>query len=70
MFDSLMSSEFDLKKDIIRFGQRLAERQMVAGSDGNISARIDETQIVITPSGFAKGRLEIDDLVVVDMSGR
>ncbi len=70
MFDSLMSSEFDLKKDIIRFGQQLAEKQMVAGSDGNISARIDETQIVITPSGFAKGRLEIDDLVVVDMSGR
>jgi len=70
MFDSNMSLFFEIKSRIIETGQRLAERTMVAGSDGNISARLDMTQFIITPSGLPKGRLRREDLVVVDMDGK
>ncbi|MBN1212309.1 MAG: class II aldolase/adducin family protein [candidate division Zixibacteria bacterium] len=65
-----MSLFFEIKSRIVETGQRLAEREMVAGSDGNISARLDMTQFVITPSGLPKGRLRLEDLVVVDMDGK
>jgi len=69
MFGSNMSLDLDIKKQIIVIGQKLAKRGMVAGSDGNISARLDKTHIVITASGKAKGFLTVGDLVIVDMEG-
>lgn len=69
MFGSNMSLFFEIKSRIVETGQRLAEREMVAGSDGNISARLDKSRIVISPSGLPKGRMRREDLVVVDMEG-
>lgn len=47
----------------------LAERQMVAGTDGNISARCDHNRILITPTGCHLGDLIATDLVIVDLEG-
>jgi L-fuculose-phosphate aldolase len=70
MFALTMSLFFEIKSRIVETGQRLAERSMVAGSDGNISARLDMTQFVITPTGVPKGRMRREDLILVDMDGR
>ncbi len=40
-----------------------------AGSDGNLSARIEDSSILITPSGFSKGFLHPEQLLVVNLDG-
>lgn len=54
---------------IAEIGRRLYDKGMIAGMDGNISARFDGN-IIITPSGRCKGYLSADDLVVIDEHGR
>lgn len=59
-----------MKNEIIQTGRRLYERGMVAGTDGNISVRLDDDRIMVTPSGFPLGRLAPEDLVTVDINGK
>lgn len=54
---------------IVRVCRRLYERGLVAGPDGNISVRLANGTILVTPSGMSKVDVEPDDLVVVDLSG-
>jgi L-fuculose-phosphate aldolase len=54
---------------MVEVGRWLWERGLVAGTSGNLSARIGADRILATPAGRAKGRLEPSDLVVVDPSG-
>jgi L-fuculose-phosphate aldolase len=49
--------------------RRLAECQLIAGQDGNVSVRIADDRLLVTPAGFAKGSLEADDLVEVSPTG-
>jgi L-fuculose-phosphate aldolase len=65
-----MLAEIEYRQQIVEIGRRLAERQMVSGADGNISTRLPDGRILITPSGLAKGRLRPDDLVIVDPHGQ
>jgi len=58
-----------LKNELIETGRLLYEKGMLAGSDGNLSARIDENRLLITRSGVAKGRLGIDDFVELNIEG-
>jgi len=55
---------------IIAVGRLLSERQMLAGSGGNMSIRLDADRILITRSGVAKGRMTPNDIAVVDSEGR
>ena len=45
----------------------LYQRGYVVSNDGNVSVRIGEDQVLITPSGVSKGRLTPDMLVVCDL---
>jgi L-fuculose-phosphate aldolase len=56
--------------EIVRVCRRLYERGLIAGPDGNVSARLVDGSIVVTPSGMSKVDVSPDDLVVVDASGR
>ena len=58
-----------IKQDIIEVGRRLYEKGYVVSNDGNISSRISEDRIVITPSGLCKGTLSLEDLCICDMDG-
>lgn len=69
-FAVLMTSPFSVKNDLVQIGRRLSQSGFIAGTDGNISARLEEDRILITPSGLHKGRLTPDDLVVVDLDGK
>ena len=64
-----MTNIYSLKNDIIEVGRRIYARTYVASNDGNISARIDERKVLITPTGVSKGFMKPEDLVVLDMDG-
>lgn len=64
-----MSYEVNEAKDlVIKAGKELLESGLIARTWGNISARISETQFVITPSGKAYEGLTRDDIVIVNIS--
>lgn len=55
---------------ICRAGKALADRQLIAGREGNIALRLGADRVLVTPRGAAKGALGPDDLVEVDLDGR
>ncbi|MEK7775021.1 MAG: class II aldolase/adducin family protein, partial [Candidatus Zixiibacteriota bacterium] len=65
-----MPSPFTVKAEIVEVGRRLHQNGMIAGTDGNISVRLDDNRIMITPSGVSKGHMKADDMVIVDVNGR
>jgi len=65
----LQKNLYSLKREIVAIGRRVYERGYVASNDGNISARLDENRIVITPTGVSKGFMKAEEMVVLDMEG-
>ena len=63
-------TELVLREELCRAAQLLYQRGYVVGHDGNLSLRLGEDRILITPSGVSKGRLAPDMLVVCDLEGR
>lgn len=58
-------------RQIIEYGHELLARGLVAGTWGNISARITGTEwIAITPSGRDYRQLSAEDIVIVDRAGQ
>jgi len=55
-----------IRQQIIEGGLRLVKEGLVARTWGNISIRIDETHMLITPSGRAYEDLTPEDIVLVD----
>jgi L-fuculose-phosphate aldolase len=54
---------------ICQIGQRMAQQQLVAANDGNISCRLDGDRFLCTPSGVSKGQMTPEMLIVVDGHG-
>jgi len=65
-----MASEHQSRRDIVRFGGMLHACGFIAACDGNLSVRLDNNRILVTPTGMPKGRMQPSDLGVVDMAGR
>jgi L-fuculose-phosphate aldolase len=55
------ASETDLRLAIVECGRVSYERHLMTSNDGNISVRIEDGSVLITPSGISKGRLCADD---------
>jgi L-fuculose-phosphate aldolase len=56
--------------EIVRCCRALWERGIIAGADGNVSARTGPERVLVTPRGCLKNELGPDDLVEVDLDGR
>lgn len=52
------------------YGRRLHAQGLISGSDGNISARLPNGRLLVTPSGVPKAELAPRDMVIVDLDGR
>jgi L-fuculose-phosphate aldolase len=63
-------NETELRHEVLRIGRLLYEKNFVAATDGNISARMDNDSILVTPTGMSKGMLRPEDLLLVDADGR
>lgn len=48
---------------IVAYAKRLYERGLVAGASGNISVRLDDGSLVVTPTTLSLGSIGTDDLV-------
>lgn len=58
-----------LRLHICEIGRRLYERGFVAANDGNISVRLNENEILCTPTLISKGFMQPVDLCTVTPSG-
>ncbi len=56
-------------QDIVEICERLHARNMLAAADGNISVRISDDEILITPSGIAKGFMDAGQMAVINLKG-
>src|SRR5689334_10705007 len=59
------ASESRLRNAIVAAGRRLGARGLIAAGEGNLSIRVDDDLLLITPSGRRKDELSPGDLVVV-----
>ena len=57
----------EAKKLVVAAGKKLVESGLIARTWGNVSARISDTQFVITPSGRAYETLTPEEVVVVNI---
>lgn len=65
-----MSNEQELREQICIIGELMHRFGFVDGATaGNISARLDENHLLITPSGVWKGFLKPEQLLVIDLDG-
>lgn len=60
-------SEAALRKQLADIGRLSYDRRLTFGAGGNISVRLDEHNILITPSGTIKGLLSPEQMVRVDV---
>lgn len=65
-----MSIQTDLSREIISACQRIYNRNMLAAADGNVSVRLDDNRVMITPSGKAKAFIKPEDMAIVDLEGK
>jgi L-fuculose-phosphate aldolase len=62
-------SDASLRDDIVEIGRRLWLRGFVASNDGNISVRIADDRVLMTPTAVSKGFMTPDMMVITDMDG-
>lgn len=67
---SSSASEFELRAAIIETGRIAYQSGLMISNDGNISVRMPDGTILITPTGVCKGRINPEDLLVIDIDGR
>ena len=59
----------DHRELIAEFGRRMYQNGYVPGTDGNLSCRVAENTILITPTGVEKGYLRPEELILIDFEG-
>jgi ribulose-5-phosphate 4-epimerase/fuculose-1-phosphate aldolase len=56
-----------LIEQCITYARKAYDRQLVSGTGGNLSVRLDEDKMVITGSGISLGDTHEENLVIVDL---
>ena len=64
------TNEWALKQLIIEIGKRLWTRGYIASNDGNITVRLNEKEVLTTPTGVSKGFMTPDMIIKMDMDGK
>ena len=65
-----MTSERQHRQAIVQYGRQLHANGFVAATDGNLSVRLDERRLLVTPTCMSKGAMRASDMVIVDLQGR
>src|SRR6201990_3146483 len=65
-----MSSESQLRADIVEIGRRMYARGYTASNDGNISCRLGADRLLMTPKSVCKGFMTPDMMCITDLDGR
>jgi L-fuculose-phosphate aldolase len=56
-----------LRDGMVAAGRRLGQRGLIAAGEGNLSLRLPDGHLLVTPSGLRKDELAPGDLVIVDV---
>lgn len=56
------------REEILKYSKKLYNKNLVAGTSGNISCRIDDS-VFITPSGISYEEMTVEDIVEIDFLG-
>ncbi len=64
-----MMNEWQIRRDIVDIGKKIYDKNFVAATDGNISARLNGNRFLITASGSCLGELKPDELIFIDFEG-
>ena len=62
-------TESQLRADIVEVGRRMYARGYTASNDGNISARLDDRRLLMTPKSVCKGFMTPEMLCITDLEG-
>jgi len=65
-----MNTTLQIKQQLIDAAKRLYEKNYLAACDGNLSYRIDDSHILITPKGKPKADLNLEDFAIIDINDR
>lgn len=65
----VFATEHDLRLAIVETGRICYENGLMPANNGNISVRMGEDRIIITPATLCKGRMDSGDLLVTDLDG-
>ena len=57
-------------EEIVKSANRIAEKGFVTSQGGNLSLRVDDNVILITPTKVAKESITFEDICAVDMDGK
>jgi L-fuculose-phosphate aldolase len=59
-----------LRADIVEIGRRMYARGYTASNDGNISVRVGDDRLLMTPKSVCKGFMTPDMMCVTDLTGK
>jgi L-fuculose-phosphate aldolase len=63
-------TESSLRADIVEVGRRMYARGYTASNDGNISVRLGDARLLMTPKSVCKGFMTPDMMCITDLDGR
>jgi L-fuculose-phosphate aldolase len=64
-----MINEYKLKEQMCEIGRRIYQRGFAAANDGNITVRINDREVLCTPTMVSKGYMKPEDICKVDYQG-
>lgn len=57
------------KIQMVELAKSLFDRGYTVGGAGNLSVKLDDNRVLVTPTGSSLGRLEVNRLSILDMKG-
>lgn len=66
-FGVFPEGERELRAQLVKYGNMLTEKKLVHGTWGNLSVRLDDKHMLVTPSGIDYALLEEADMVKVNI---
>ncbi len=65
----MFPGELQARKDIVFYSHKVHAEGLVCATDGNLSIRLDNDHVLITPSGLRKEDMYVEAPIVIDMDG-
>lgn len=62
-----MMTELEIRNKLVEYGKKVVATGLVQGTWGNLSIRLDDKYMIVTPSGLDYTRLTPEDMVKVEI---
>ncbi len=63
----MTNKEKQFRKEIVLVGKRMYQNTFVVATQGNISVRLSENEVLITPTGICLGDLKTNEISLIDL---